>query len=92
MSYYKGRRGNIMERHLAVLYVTSPDVSGPEEQPGSCVIALTFIHICSLYLNKVQQAPEAPGNRIEPFRTGIRPLRVNKLCKVPICKVAVPEA
>lgn len=44
------------------------------------------------YLHKVQQAPEAPGNRVEPFRARIGPLRVNQLSKVTICEVAVSDA
>lgn len=45
-----------------------------------------------VYLDKVQQPSESPGNRIEPFRPGVGPLRVNQLGKVPISKVAVSDA
>lgn len=97
MSYNEGWRENNMDRHLddgrAIRDKSSPSTLA-DARGATWFLRdrLTFIHICSLYLNKVQQAPEAPGNRIEPFRAGIRPLRVNKLSKVPICKVAVPEA
>lgn len=51
-----------------------------------------YYQICVVYLDKVQQAPEAPGNRIEPFRARIGPLWVNQLSEVAICKVAVSKA
>lgn len=47
--------------------------------------------ILLLYLHKVQQPPEPPGNRVEPLRTRVGPLRVHQLRQVPICKVTVPE-
>lgn len=45
-----------------------------------------------VYLHKVQQASEAPGNRVEPLWSRIRPLRVNQLSQVAIWEVAVSEA
>lgn len=45
-----------------------------------------------MYLDKVQQAPEAPGNRVEPFRAGVRPLWVHQLGQVTVRKVAVSKA
>lgn len=45
-----------------------------------------------LYLDKFQQAPEAPGDRIEPFRARIRPLWIDQLGEVAVHKVAVSHA
>lgn len=50
------------------------------------------MQISVVYLDKVQQASEAPRNRIEPFGAGIRPFWVNQLSEVTICEVAVSEA
>lgn len=44
------------------------------------------------HLDKVQQAAEAPGNRVEPLGTRIGPLRVHQLGQVTVGEVAVAEA
>lgn len=53
---------------------------------------VTKLEIFLSHLNEVQQASEAPGNRVEPFGAGIGPLWVNKLGEVAVCEVAVSEA
>ena len=62
------------------------------EPPSTLYPTETYISVFHLYLHKVQQASEAPGNRVEPLWSRIRPLRVNQLSQVAVWEVAVSEA
>lgn len=46
--------------------------------------AVVLFIVQFLYLDKVQQASETPGNRIEPFGARIGPLGVNQHSKITV--------
>lgn len=54
---------------------------------ATCSFQFVFFH-----LNKIQQAPEAPGHRVEPLRAGIRPPGVDQLGQIPIGEEAAAAA
>lgn len=53
--------------------------------------SLSRVHwYAELYLDKVQQPAESPGDRVEPLRARVGPARVHQLGQVAVGEVAAP--